>query len=146
MQPVYTVGHAGKSLELFIRTLQKARIDAIVDIRLRNRSQLLGYAKGSDLAFLLEEGFGIHYEHRPELAPSPEALADYRAGGRWEDYECAFLDLLAERGAVLAGSDVLARYDRPCLLCSEPTADHCHRRLVAEWWASRIPGVAVVHL
>jgi uncharacterized protein (DUF488 family) len=33
-----------------------------------------------------------------------------------------------------------------CLLCSEPTPEHCHRRLVAERLAAHWPGVEVIHL
>ena len=111
-------------------------MDAVIDIRLRNTSQLAGFAKRDDLAFLLREGFGIEYHHRPELAPTGEILDAYKADGDWPAYERAFRPLLAERDAVAIGRELLARYQRPCLLCAEPTADHCHRRLVAEWWAA----------
>jgi uncharacterized protein (DUF488 family) len=32
------------------------------------------------------------------------------------------------------------------LLCSEPTAEHCHRRLVLEYLAERWEGVKIHHL
>ena len=32
------------------------------------------------------------------------------------------------------------------LLCSEPTAEHCHRRLVVEYLRSHWPEVTPVHL
>lgn len=146
MPTVYTIGHTQKSLEQFIHLLQGAGVDAVIDVRLRNTSQLAGFAKRNDLAFLLREGFGIEYEHRSELAPTPEILEAFRAGGDWPAYEQAFLPLLAERGAAAVGQQVLARYRRPCLLCAEPRPDHCHRRLVAEWWSEHLPEVEVVHL
>lgn len=146
MSTVYTIGYTRKSLERFIRMLQEAGIDAVVDVRLRNTSQLAGFAKRDDLAFLLREGFGIEYEHRPDLAPTPEILDAYRADGDWPAYEAAFRQVLARRRAEEVGRELLARYRRPCLLCSEPTAEKCHRRLVAEWWAGRLPGVEVKHL
>ena len=38
-------------------------------------------------------------------------------------------------------------FDVPsCLLCSEPTPEHCHRRLVAEAVQQRWPEIAIVHL
>jgi uncharacterized protein (DUF488 family) len=35
---------------------------------------------------------------------------------------------------------------RTALLCSEATAEHCHRRLVVEFLAARWPGVEIAHL
>jgi uncharacterized protein (DUF488 family) len=146
MQTIYTIGTTKKSLEQFLRLLQEAGVDAVVDIRLRNTSQLAGFAKRDDLAFLLREGFGIDYEHRPDLAPTAEILEAYKKDADWTSYEGAFLPLLAERDATALGREILTRIRRPCLLCAEPTADHCHRRLVAEWWAEELGDVEVVHL
>jgi uncharacterized protein (DUF488 family) len=146
MTIVYTIGHTQKTLEEFIGLLQEAEVDAIVDIRLRNTSQLAGFAKRDDLAFLLRRGFGIEYEHRPDLAPTAAILEAYKREGDWVAYEEAFLPLLAEREAQSLGRELLARHRRPCLLCAEPTADRCHRRLVAEWWVAHLPDVEVVHL
>lgn len=145
-QTIFTIGFTKKSLEQFIHLLQEAAVDAIVDVRLRNTSQLAGFAKRDDLAFLLREGFHIEYEHRPELAPTPEILDAYKTDGDWPAYERAFRSLLAERRAEAIGGEILTRYRCPCLLCAEPTADHCHRRLVAESWAAHLPHLEVVHL
>jgi uncharacterized protein (DUF488 family) len=145
-QTIYTIGFTKKSLEQFIRLLQMAGVDAVIDIRLRNTSQLAGFAKRDDLAFLLREGFGLEYEHRPELAPSDDILNAYRASGDWLAYERAFLPLLAECHAEALGREILARYQRPCLLCAEPTPEHCHRGLVADYWTVHLPDLEVVHL
>ena len=144
--PVYTIGYKGKSLEVFINQLRAAGVGAVIDIRLRNTSHLAGYTKRDDLAFLLQEGFGIAYEHHLELAPTPEIRDAYLADNDWTAYEAQFLPLLRERQAEIVGRDVLARYRSPCLLCAEPTADHCHRRLIAEHWAAHLPDVTVIHL
>jgi uncharacterized protein (DUF488 family) len=146
MPVISTIGYTQKSLEEFIRLLQRAGVDAVVDIRLRNTSQLAGFAKRDDLAFLLREGFRIEYEHRLDLAPTAEIMDAYKASGDWSAYESAFLPLLAERDAEAIGRELLGRYCRPCLLCAEPTPEHCHRRLVAEWWRQRLTDVEVVHL
>jgi uncharacterized protein (DUF488 family) len=143
---LYTIGYKGKSLETFISQLRTAGVDAVIDIRLRNTSHLAGYTKRDDLAFLLQEGFGIAYEHHPELAPTLEIREAYLADSDWTAYEAQFLPLLRERRAEAVGQDILARFRSPCLLCAEPTAEHCHRRLVAEYWAANLPGVTVVHL
>jgi uncharacterized protein (DUF488 family) len=143
---IYTMGYKGKPLATFIGQLRDAGVDAVIDVRLRNTSHLAGYTKRDDLAFLLREGFGIAYEHHPELAPTPEIFATYRDGGDWPAYVAGFAPLLEDRAAEEVGRAILARYRAPCLLCSEPTAEHCHRRLIAEYWAERLPDLTVVHL
>ena len=146
MHTIHTIGYTKKSLEEFIRRLQEADVEAVIDVRLRNTSQLAGFSKRDDLAFLLREGFGIEYEHKPELAPASDILEAYKASQDWEAYERSFTRLLDERDAEDAGRDVLSRYQRPCLLCSEPDADQCHRRLVAEWWKKHLPSITIIHL
>jgi uncharacterized protein (DUF488 family) len=143
---VYTIGYQRKSLATFISQLRDAGVDAVIDIRLRNTSHLLGYTKQDTLAFLLREGFDIAYEHHPELAPTAEILDTYREDGDWVAYEARFLPILNERAAEQVGRDILARYRAPCLLCAEPTAERCHRRLVGEYWSDRLPGLRLVHL
>ena len=143
---LYTTGYQRKALATFIGQLQEAGVDAVIDVRLRNTSHLAGYTKRDDLAFLLLDGFSIAYEHRPELAPTPEIFDAYRDDQDWAAYEARFLPLLEERSAEEVGREILARYQSPCLLCAEPTPEHCHRRLVAEYWAARLPEYIIVHL
>jgi len=146
MPTIYTIGFRRKPLSEFITTLRRAGVDAVIDVRLRNTSQLAGYTKRDDLAFLLREGFDVAYEHHPELAPTPEILDAYRQDADWAAYVARFGPLLTERQAEALGREIVARYQAPCLLCAEPTAERCHRRLVAEHWATHLPHLTVVHL
>ncbi len=115
-------------------------------MRLNNSSQLAGFAKRDDLAYFLQALCGIDYAHEPLLAPTQELLDAYRKhGGSWADYERGFLDLLATR-------QVETQLDRTLfavptvLLCSEPTPEHCHRRLVLEYSSAQWGGLAIVNL
>jgi uncharacterized protein (DUF488 family) len=146
MPTLYTIGFTQLPLAEFVGLLRGAGVDAVIDTRLRNTSQLAGWAKRDDLAFLLREGFGIAYEHIQPFAPTDELLDGYRAGGNWEAYAAAYRALLIERDAAASGRALLARYQAPCLLCSEPTPDHCHRRLLAEYLAEQLRGVVITHL
>jgi uncharacterized protein (DUF488 family) len=146
MPTIFTIGFQRKPLSEFIHLLQQGGVEAVIDIRLRNTSQLSGYAKRDDLAFLLRQGFGIAYEHHLELAPTDEILDTFRQDKEWDSYVERFGPLLIERQAEQVGRDILSRYERVCLLCSEPTADQCHRRLVAEYWVDHIPDLTVSHL
>jgi Protein of unknown function, DUF488 len=125
--------------------LKDAGIERLVDIRLNNASRLAGFARRADLPFFLERLCGSEYLHEPRLAPTREILDAYRKGGGWPDYERAFLDLLRERRV----EETLDRdlFEIPTvLLCSEASAEHCHRRLVLEYLAREWKDIRAVHL
>ena len=145
MATVFTIGFTKKSLRQFIETLRAAGVRRVVDVRLRNTSQLAGWTKLPDFAYLLEEGFGIAYEHRPEFAPSDEILDTYKSGANWTGYEEAFNGLLRERQLKRQARELLDK-DAICLLCAEPTPDKCHRRLVAEYLRELAPDIEIKHL
>lgn len=146
MPTLYTIGYERRPLSELIHALRNAAVDAVIDIRLRNTSQMAGYTKRDDFAFLLREGFGVEYEHHPELAPTAEVLDAYREDTDWPGYVARFSALLAERPSVVVGQEVLGRYQAPCLLCYEASPEQCHRRLVAEYWRNHMPDLTVVHL
>ncbi|MDO8682115.1 MAG: DUF488 domain-containing protein [Armatimonadota bacterium] len=143
---IYTIGHTKKNLKKFIELLTGAGVDAVIDIRLNNKSQLAGYAKQDDLSFLLETCFNIRYLHLPELAPTKELLDRYRTDKNWQQYELEFTEIIRERDAIARAMPVISEFERPCLLCSEHQPAKCHRRLVAELFAARDNGLEVVHL
>lgn len=145
MATVFTIGFTKKSLRQFVETLREAGVRRIVDVRLRNTSQLAGWTKLPDFAYLLEEGFGIAYEHHPEFAPSDEILDQYKSGADWMGYEEQFNQLLKARKPEKQARELLAK-DTICLLCAEPTADKCHRRLVAEYLRELAPKIEIKHL
>ena len=143
---IHTIGFAGKTAAQFFGTLKAARVRRVLDIRLRNSSQLAGFTKKTDLPFLLKELCGAEYVHLPQLAPTKQILDRYRKKKiTWEDFERQFLALMAERR--IEESVDRARFaDGVALLCSEAEAEKCHRRLVAEYLSSKWPDVTVVHL
>ena len=142
---VWTIGFTKKTAERFFDLISRSGTKRIVDVRLNNTSQLSGFAKRDDLAFFLSTICGMDYVHVPELAPTPEILADYRKGRiDWPTYESPFLALMAERRIEqTTPRDVIAD---GCLLCSEDKPHHCHRRLVADYLSDRWGGVDVHHL
>jgi len=142
---IYTIGFTKKSAEHFFAALQKAGVKRIVDVRLNNSSQLAGFTKMDDLRYFLKAVGGIDYVHLPELAPTQAMLDAYKKHkGDWSAYEKQFLDLMAIRRI----EDKVPKelIDQGCLLCSEDKPHHCHRRLVADYFASHWPGVETKHL
>lgn len=143
---IYTIGFTQTTAEGFFGRLRRAGVERLLDVRLNNSSQLAGFAKAQDLPFFLRELVGASYAHEPRLAPPQALLDDFKKRrGSWEDYERRFLALMAERRI----ETVLARADfvlPTALLCSEATAEHCHRRLVCKYLADRWGDVTAVHL
>ncbi len=140
-----TIGFTKKTAEEFFTTLREARIRQLVDVRLNNVSQLAGFAKRDDLAFFLREICDCDYRHEPGLAPNEAILNAYKKKViDWADYERQFGLLLAQRKPE-ERLDLLA-LDQTCLLCSEPTADKCHRRLVAEYLRDKLGAIEILHL
>lgn len=142
---LYTIGFSGKSAEQFFALLTKNEVKRVLDVRLNNTNQLAGFTKRDDLRFFLSRLAGIGYEHLPQFAPSAELLKAYRQHDvDWDQYEREYGVLLSERHAL--ESVDCAMFDSACLLCSEATPEHCHRRLLAERIAAEVPKVYVVHL
>jgi len=143
---IYTIGFTQTTAEHFFGRLKAAGIRRLLDVRLNNSSQLAGFAKAQDLPFFLHELVGATYEHEPLLAPTQELLDEYKKRkGDWGSYERRFLELMAERQIESTLSP--AEFEVPtALLCSEATAENCHRRLVCEYLASHWSDVRPVHL
>ena len=143
---VFTIGFTKKSAETFFTRLQKAGVRRLVDVRLNNVSQLAGFSKKDDLRYFTKAICGIDYVHMPELAPTPEILDFYKKqkNGDWPLYERQFLDLMRSRRI----EETVPRdlIDGGCLLCSEETPDHCHRRLVAEYLRDRWGDIEIEHI
>lgn len=142
---LYTIGFTKKTAEEFFSLLKDNQIKKVIDIRLNNSSQLAGFSKGHDLRYFLNEFFNIEYIHDPDLAPSKQLLDDYKGKKiTWQQYETTFQALLDERKTkeMLAGKYSSA-FDGACLLCSEDTADKCHRRLVAEYINHSYPDLMI---
>jgi uncharacterized protein (DUF488 family) len=118
----------------------------VIDVRLSNTSQLAGFTKRDDLEYFLGRLCRAEYSHQPVLSPTKEILDAYKSKQiPWEEYESRFVALLAQRQVEKTLDRRL--FDVPTvLLCSEPTAEHCHRRLVAEYLATRWGDARIVHL
>lgn len=143
---VYTIGFTKRKAAEFFGALRRVGIKRLLDVRLNNSSQLAGFTKKDDLAFFLKEICSAEYIHLPLLAPTQELLDDYKKRkGTWQDYERRFLQLMKER-KIEEGID-RRLFDVPtALLCSETTAEHCHRRLVLDYLGERWGDVKAVHL
>jgi uncharacterized protein (DUF488 family) len=143
---LYTIGFTQKSAERFFALLADHGVEQVIDIRLKPGGQLSGFAKQDDLAWFLDRLNGAGYVHLPQLAPSGEIRDAYRQDHNWERYVPRFEVLMDTRGIPDTLDRDLFTKRVSCLLCSESTPVHCHRRLVAERLARSWPDVEIVHL
>nr|DAQ00632.1 MAG TPA: protein of unknown function DUF488 [Caudoviricetes sp.] len=145
MIKLYTIGFTGKSAEKFFNLLKEAEVEKIIDTRINNVSQLSGFAKGTDLKFFAKEIGKMSYEHEIDFAPTKDLLADYRSKKiTWQEYEKEYLNLLDLRK--IKSKIEIQKLHKNCLLCSEHTAEKCHRRLLAEYLQQSFNDVEVIHL
>ena len=142
---LFTIGFTRKTAQQFFDTLVNAGVKRVIDTRLNNISQLAGFTKRSDLEYFLRKIADIEYVHMLELAPTKEILDNYKKNNEsWETYEKNFLKLISERKIEKQISPELIIGS--CLLCSEATPHHCHRRLVAEYLKDKWVNINIYHL
>ena len=142
---LFTIGFTKKTARDFFELLTKAGVKRIIDTRLNNVSQLSGFAKRKDLEYFLKEIADIEYIHILDLAPTKDLFNPYKKKqSDWQTYEKSFLDLMKQRQIEnKVTSDIL---DGGCLLCSEASPHHCHRRLVAEYLDNKLGNINICHL
>lgn len=141
MATIYTIGFSGKNQNVFIDILNAADIKMLVDIRLWRVARFVPWASGASLSNILD----TRYKYMPELAPTKELLSDYKNRKiDWPEYERIFNDLLASRQIekLFRPADLY----KVCFLCTEKSADKCHRRLVVEYLQQHFPEVEIGHL
>lgn len=142
---IFTIGFTKSKAAHFFGRLEHAGVTRVHDTRLNRTSQLAGFAKQDDLAFFLERIGGIAYQVEALLAPTADILDAYRKKQiGWDEYARRYLDLLVARR--VEQRIALHDLEGTCLLCSEATPDHCHRRLAADYLAQAIGGLEIVHL
>ena len=110
----------------------------MIDIRLNPNGQLSRFAFEKDLPYFLDKLVGgCKYAHRIDFAPKKELLMQVRdkANPMSKDYklfEVAFNKQLKTESHINDFVTKFGKYSRVVLLCSEPTTEKCHRRLVSD--------------
>jgi len=143
---IFTIGFVGKSAKEFFEALRAAGVKRLIDVRLNNVSQLAGFTKKKDLEYFLRVIADIDYAHFEDLAPTKDILDRFKKQKEidWADYERRFNTLMEQRSPET--HHLPGEFDHACLLCSEATAENCHRRLVAEHLQRTWSNVKIKHL
>ncbi len=130
---VYTVGHSNRSLDDFLKLLEKYKIDVIVDVRRFPSSKKYPHFKKEELKKTLEEhGFSYSW--------LGDKLGGFRPGGyeaymETEDFKKGFQELLK------IIREESARGKRVAIMCRERLWFKCHRRFISDvlvWLGYRV--------
>jgi uncharacterized protein (DUF488 family) len=124
---VYTIGHSNHTLETFLNLLRDSRIEVVVDIRSKPRSQVVPHFDRKPLENSLKmNGFKYLFLGK-ELGGKPNNKEFYDANGH------VLYGLIAKSPHFIQGIERLLKgiHDyRVVLLCGEENPSHCHRRLL----------------
>jgi uncharacterized protein (DUF488 family) len=145
MKTVATIGYESATMRTFIEALQHAGVKLLVDVRAVASSRRPGFAKTKLSANLAEAG--IDYLHLRGLGTPADGRAAARAG-RHAEMRAIFAEQLATpvAQAELETLADLARGERRiALMCFEALPTHCHRAIVADALAAKVP-VHIEHL
>ena len=145
MPRIWTIGYERLLPPELVSELLAAGVQRVVDVRQRPQSRRPGMSK-TRLGDLLRE-HGIAYEHRKALGTPPDLRHDFHAG-RIEraraGYRAHVEATAPDELAALAGE--LEHGPRTALLCLEQDPASCHRRVLCEALAERLPRLVVVDL
>ncbi|MDD5186817.1 MAG: DUF488 domain-containing protein [Methanoregula sp.] len=142
---LFTIGFTKKDARTFFGLLIKNNVKTVIDIRLNNHSQLAGFSKGNDLGYFLKAIAGIDYFYFIQAAPEESLLKKWQKGEiSWPEYEVSYKEMLVKRNVI--GKIDAKILENGCLLCSESTAEQCHRRLLAEYLRENVSGLEIVHI
>jgi len=147
MRKIFTIGFTRMTAEEFFTTLEDNGVRKVVDVRLFNKSQLLGFSKYPDIEYFLRKILDVEYFHDKNFAPSEKILTRYKKNIiNWDDYEKEFAELMDYRNIDTYIADNYANEENYCLLCTEVSPDNCHRRLVAEKIREVLEDIEIIHL
>jgi len=145
MTRLLTIGFTKKTAEQFFESLKKNGVKKLVDIRINNKSQLAGFAKGVDLKYFVKEINSIPYVYITDFAPTKELLSDYQNKKiDWIGYQKIFRQIIENRQ--IDKKYNIKDFDNACFLCSEELPDKCHRRLIVEYFKEKNEDIQIVHI
>ncbi|MCO6177139.1 DUF488 family protein [Ciceribacter sp. RN22] len=130
MPNLMTIGYEGSTIDDFVRTLEVAGVQVLVDVRAVTVSRKKGFSKNRLAARL--EAHGIRYVHAKDLG-DPKPGREAARAGDFDTFKKIFGEHLATDSAQRAVHDVasIAKEKMTCLMCYERDPTTCHRQIVA---------------
>jgi uncharacterized protein (DUF488 family) len=148
MEPVFTIGHATRSLEELVALLRANEVDFLVDVRTVPRSRTNPQFNKDVMPASLEP-YGLAYRHIAALGGLRGRKADVppQVNGYWENQSFHNYADYAMTPEFARGLDELLALgdERRCaIMCAETVWWRCHRRIITDYLLAR--GVDVFHI
>ena len=134
-----TIGYQSTTVPAFLRALTDAGVALLVDVRAVAASRRAGFAKTALAANL--DGAGIGYIHLRRLGTPADGRAAARAGRTAEMHEIfgAHMATQDAKEALWELQELVTGGGRVAIMCFEADHSECHRTLIANALAERIP-------
>jgi uncharacterized protein (DUF488 family) len=146
--PVFTIGHSVRPLDVFIGLLKTADVRLVVDVRAFARSRTNPQYNEDTLPNSLS-GFRIGYRHFPELGgrrgrqPNvPRAANAFWHNESFHNY--ADYAMGDDFHAALGKLQQLGHSERCAIMCAETLWWQCHRRIISDYLIAA--GEVVIHI
>ena len=129
--PLFTIGHSVRPLDVFVGLLKNADVRLVVDVRTIPRSRTNPQYNGDTLPSSLS-GFQIAYEHIAELGgrrgrqPNVPPVMN----GFWQNEIYAMGE---DFRAALGRLRQLGHSERCVIMCAETLWWQCHRRIISDY-------------
>lgn len=130
MTSLMTIGYEGSTIDDFVKTLEIAGVQVLVDVRAVTVSRKKGFSKNGLAARL--QTHGIRYIHAKDLG-DPKPGREAARAGDFVTFRKVFGEHLTTESAQRAVRDVaaIAKEEMTCLMCYERDPSTCHRQIVA---------------
>ena len=148
MARFYTIGHSNQPLDEFMRLLQKAGLNLLIDVRTIPKSRHNPQFNADALEHALR-GVGIGYKRIPELGGLRSRRKDQgpSPNGFWENENFRNYADYTATPAFHAGLLELRRLGEAqtcAIMCAEAVWWRCHRRIITDYLLAA--GEAVTHI
>ena len=133
MQRLYTLSAYEIAAADFFARLAAEKTDLVLDVRLKNSSQLCGFTKEKDLAFFVPRLTGARYVHELAFTPTKELLELYtKKHMSWEAYSDEYRLLMEQRGAWELYQQKYGGFSSVCLLGTQTRKRRSHNQVLYE--------------
>lgn len=130
---IFTLSAYETGAREFFGELRRRQADLVLDVRLRNTSQLCGFTKEKDLAYLVPALTGARYLHDLRFAPSPALLRAYQQKQLdFEGYRQGYEREMAERQSCAYFREQYGGYERICLLGTATRKRRSHSEVLLD--------------
>lgn len=130
---IYAISAYQISAQQFFKELLESQVDLLLDVRLKNQSQLCGFTKKADLAFFVPQICKAKYVHDLKFAPEAGLLDRYvKHWITWEEYARRYKEKMEEQDVEQYFWDKYGHYKCICMLGTETKQRRSHTEVLLQ--------------